>query len=96
MNSLRVPLNRGRPDLVPLVHQSLYGAEQGAVTSNRHQDFFQGVDLAAAHLPIDLREGAHQRRVALHVRREAQVVKAKKYDSSHCVIKTNKQGQKNA
>lgn len=53
-------------DLVAFVHQALYGAEQGAVASHRHQDLLHGVDVALAHLSIDLRESIDQGRVTLH------------------------------
>lgn len=53
-------------DLVAFVHQALYGAEQGAVASHRHQDLLHGVDVALAHLSIDLRESTDQGRVTLH------------------------------
>lgn len=46
--------------LVPFLHKSLYGAEQGTVTSHRDQDFFQWIDFMAINLPIHLRKGLHQ------------------------------------
>lgn len=46
--------------LVPFLHKSLYGAEEGTVTSHRDQDFFQWIDLPSINLPIHLRKGLHQ------------------------------------
>lgn len=46
--------------LVPFLHESLYGAEEGAVASHRHQDFFKRIDLPSVNLPIHLRKGLHQ------------------------------------
>lgn len=51
--------------LVPFLHKSLYGAEEGAVTSHRDQDFSQRIDLPSINLPIHLRKGLHQIRVTL-------------------------------
>lgn len=51
--------------LVPFLHKSLYGAEQGSVTSHCDQDFFQWIDLMAINLPIHLRKGLDQTWVTL-------------------------------
>jgi len=51
--------------LVPLLHQGLHGAEQGAITSHRHQDLLQRVDGSLTHLPVDLGQGVDQQRVTL-------------------------------